>query len=459
MAAPSGGATGAVPSARAVALDLLGAVLWRRQALDEALAAHRELPLLEPRDRAFARQLIATTLRRLGQIDALIAHALEAPLPERARPVTGILRLGVAQLAFLGTPSHAAVSTAVDLVETIGHRKMKGLINAVLRRLAREVEGLVASQDAARLNTPDRLWQSWCAAYGETVTRAIAAAHLQDPPLDLMLRDPSAVEEWAARLEGAVLPTGTIRRPDAGLVTELPGYADGAGWVQDAAASLPARLLGDVAGKIVIDLCAAPGGKTAQLAAAGARVIAVDRSPSRVTRLKENLARLSLTADCVIADATTWRPSAPASLVLLDAPCTATGTIRRHPDIPHLKSAEDVARLTQLQARLLDNAVAMLAPGGMLIYGVCSLEAEEGRRQIEQLLARGAPLRRRPIDAAEIGGLAQCVTADGDLRTLPCHLADGGGLDGFFVARLIKESPKTLTPIGSPRAIIGGDFP
>ncbi len=281
---------------------------------------------------------------------------------------------------------------------------------------------------------------SWCAAYGETVTRAIAAAHVKEPPLDLSVRDPAAAADWAARLDGVMLPTGSIRCRDAGLVTELPGYDEGAWWVQDAAAALPARLLGEVAGRPVIDLCAAPGGKTAQLAAMGARVVAVDRSPSRMVRLKDNLARLSLAADCVIADAATWHPPEPAALVLLDAPCTATGTIRRHPDIPHLKSGDDVARLTQLQARLLDAAMAMLAPGGTLIYGVCSLEVEEGPRQMAQLLARGTPLRRQPIGADEIGGLEQCVTADGDLRTLPCHLADEGGLDGFYAARLVRPA-------------------
>lgn len=437
MSEPS---VGARPSARAVALDLLAAVLWRRRALDEALAAHRGLLLLEPRDRAFARQLVATTLRRLGQIDALIAHALTAPLPDRARPVGDVLRLGVAQLAFLGTPSHAAVSTAVDLVEAIGHRKMKGLINAVLRRLSREAEGLIAAQDAAMLDTPDWLWESWCGAYGESTARAIAAAHLKDPPLDLTPRNRRAASEWADQLGGEVLPTGTIRRADAGVVTELPGYTEGAWWVQDAAASLPAQLFGDVAGKVVIDLCAAPGGKTAQLAAKGARVVAVDRSPSRMTRLMENLARLSLEADCIVADAADWRPAEPVPFVLLDAPCTATGTIRRHPDIPHLKSPDDVLRLVPLQARLLDAAVTMLAPGGTLIYGVCSLEPEEGPRQIEALLSRGAPVRRVPIVAAEIGGLAQCITPDGDLRTLPCHLAEQGGLDGFYAARLVRDA-------------------
>ena len=437
MSAPS---SGAAPSARAIAHELLGAVLWRRQALDEALAAHRFLPLLDPRDRAFTRQLVATTLRRLGQIDALIAHGLSAPLPDRARPVTDVLRLGVAQLAFLGTPSHAAVSTSVDLVEFVGHNKMKGLVNAVLRRLARESEALIPTQDAARLNTPEWLWQSWRAAYGETTTRAIAAAHWRDPPLDLTLRDPASAD-WPALLAGATLPTGTIRREETGPVTELPGYEDGAWWVQDAAASLPARLFGDVAGKVAVDLCAAPGGKTAQLAAMGARVVAVDRSPARVTRLRQNLARLSLAAETVIADAATWRPNEKVPIVLLDAPCTATGTIRRHPDIQHLKLPEDVARLVPLQARLLDAAVDMLAPDGTLVYGVCSLEAEEGPRQIDALLAR-APVTRKPIAASEIGGLAQCLTRDGDLRTLPCHLADRGGLDGFYAARLIKTRSK-----------------
>ncbi len=433
MSAPLSGPR---PTARAVALDLLAAVLSRRQALDEALAGQRALPLLEPRDRAFARQLVATTLRRLGQIDALIAQALTTPLPQRARPVSDILRLGVAQLAFLRTPAHAAVSTAVDLVEAVGHPKMKGLVNGVLRRLARVGEGLIAVQDAARLNTPDWLWQSWCATYGETLTRAIAAAHVKDPPLDLSVRDAAAVPDWAVRLEAQMLSTGTLRRPDVGLVAELPGYGDGAWWVQDAAAALPVRLFGNVSGKNILDLCAAPGGKTAQLAAAGAHVLAVDRSPSRIGRLRENLARLSLVTESLVADVTVWRPAAPAPLILLDAPCTATGTIRRHPDIPHLKTGADVMRLTSLQAQLLDAAVAMLAPGGTLIYGVCSLEAEEGPRQVEQLLARGAPVRRRPIEAGEIGGLKQCITDDGDLRSLPCHLADQGGLDGFYAARL-----------------------
>jgi 16S rRNA (cytosine967-C5)-methyltransferase len=310
--------------------------------------------------------------------------------------------------------------------------------------LSREGEGLAVAQDAARLNTPDWLWQSWCAAYGELTTRAIAAAHFRDPPLDLALkdseRDPDAAPDWAARLQGAVLPTGTVRvQAGGGAVTELPGYEEGAWWVQDAAASLPVRLFGDVTDTTVIDLCAAPGGKTAQLAAAGAHVVAVDRSAARLKRLQDNLARLSLRAECIVADAGSWRPAAPASFILLDAPCSSTGTVRRHPDIPHLKTPDDVVRLAAIQARLLDAAAAMLAPDGTLVYGVCSLEAEEGPRQVEQLLARGAPLRRMPVTATEIGGLGQCLSPEGDLRTLPCHLGDKGGLDGFYAARLVRS--------------------
>jgi 16S rRNA (cytosine967-C5)-methyltransferase len=436
MSEPATAPTADLPDARAVALDLLSSVLWRKQALDDTLAAHHGLAALSPRDRAFARQLVGTALRRLGQIDALIAQALATPLPARARPVTDVLRLGVTQLLFLGTPAHAAVSTAVALVETAGHRKMKALVNAVLRRLSRDGAALIAAQDEARLNTPPWLWQSWCGAYGEDQARAIAKAHLRDPPLDLTLKDQASAPYWAARLNGAVLPTGTIRR-DTGAVTELPGFGEGAWWVQDAAATLPVRLFGDVAGKTVIDLCAAPGGKTAQLAAAGGHVVAVDRSGPRLDRIKQNLARLELEAERIEADAVLWRPPQPAAFVLLDAPCSATGTIRRHPDIAHLKSADDVARLSRTQDRLLDAAIAMLAPGGTLVYCVCSLEAKEGPRRIERLLAAGAPVARRAIESAEIGGLSECLTAEGDLRTLPCHLAEQGGMDGFYAARLL----------------------
>lgn len=420
------------PTARACALDVLDAVLGDKRLLDETLADHAGLARLEARDRAFARLLVSTTLRRLGQIDALIAHCLDKPLSARAARVRQILRLGACQLAFLGTPPHAAVDGAVSLVGS--NRAYKGLVNAVLRRLAREGAGLAAKHDAPRLDTPGWLWESWRSAYGEATARAIAEAHLAEPPLDITVkRDP---EGWARRLDARVLPTGTLRRALGGAVEDLNGYAQGGWWVQDAAAALPARLLGDVAGATVIELCAAPGGKTAQLAAAGAHVVAVDRSARRLDRLRQNLARLGLAAETIAADAIDWRPRAPARFVLLDAPCSATGAIRRHPDIPHLKTAADVARLAALQDRLLDAAYPMLAPGGTLVWCVCSLEPEEGPERIAALLERAPGLERVAITASEIGGLSELVTAAGDLRTLPCHLADRGGLDGFFVARL-----------------------
>ncbi len=422
------------PSARGAALDLIGAVLRQKHPLDEAIDEHSALAELPPRDRAFARLLLATVLRRLGQIDALIAHCLEKPLPARAAVTQDLLRLGLAQLLFLRTPPHAAVATTVDLAEARGFLSYKGLVNAVLRRLSQEGAALVEAQDQARLNTPQWLWRNWCEAYGEPTAHAIAIAHLHEAPLDISVRsDPQA---WCERLDATLLSTGTLRRQAGGPIASLPGYGDGEWWVQDAAAALPVKLLGNIANETVIDLCAAPGGKTAQIAAAGAHAIALDRSPRRVERLASNLARLKLTVETQVADAIQWRPPEPVKFILLDAPCTATGAIRRHPDVPHLKTMDDVGRLAGVQERLLHAAVEMLAPGGILVYCTCSLEPQEGRMQIERLLGKGAPVVRVPLDAAEIGGLSECISPDGDLRTLPCHMADKEGLDGFFAARL-----------------------
>ena len=423
-------------AARRAALFLLDGVLRQGHSLDSLTAGEpAALARLEPRDRAFARLLATTVLRRLGQIDAVLEAFLERALPARAGPTRAILRLGAAQILFLGTPSHAAVASAMALASDLAPA-FKGLVNAVLRRLAAEGPALVAAQDATGLNTPDWLWESWVDAYGTEGARAIAEAHLVQPPLDLTLKLAADRDEWAARLEAEILPTGTLRRPAGGRIEDLSGFAEGVWWVQDAAAALPARLLGAVEGRTVLDLCAAPGGKTAQLVAAGARVIAVDRDAGRMERLEENLARLSLAADCVTADAAEWRPERPADAVLLDAPCSATGTIRRHPDVPHRKRKEDLPGLLALQERLFDAAVDMVKPGGVLVYCTCSLQPEEGPERVASLLARGAPMRRRPILPEDVGGLAELVTADGDLRTLPSHLAESGGLDGFYACRL-----------------------
>jgi 16S rRNA (cytosine967-C5)-methyltransferase len=427
-------------AARRAAAEIIGAVLHRRRPLDEQLDGHG-LAALAERDRALVRALVATALRRLGTLRHLLAALLQRGLPADAPPVETALLIGAAQILFLDVPDHAAVDLSVRLAQ--GDRRAAryaGLVNAVLRRLAREGKRRLAALDGAPLDMPEWLMRRWIARYGEDTARAIAEAHAHEPALDLTVKDDP--DGWAARLAGRVLPTGSVRALAAGPVAELPGFAQGAWWVQDAAAALPARLLGDVRGKAVAELCAAPGGKTAQLAHAGARVVAVDRSPSRLNRLRQNLARLSLSAETVEADATLWQAE-PFDAVLLDAPCSSTGTIRRHPDIPWLKSEADLVKLTALQGRLLDRAAALVKPGGTLVYCTCSLEPEEGEDAVAALLGRDSGLRRRPIAPGEVVGRAELLTPQGDLRTLPCQLPDPdprwSGLDGFYAARLARE--------------------
>ena len=430
--------TSSPPSdARAVAAHALGGILCRGRTLDWALTAAPGLDALSPRDAAFTRLLLLTTLRRLGQIDAFLAGLMDRPLPARRGPVQDVLRLGIAQLAFLETPAHAAVASTVALAQGPRLAPYRGLVNAVLRRASRE-HGAIAALDAARLNTPDWLWRSWTQAYGDARCRAIAEAHLGEPPLDLSpcTDTEDRAEALCAALAAERLPGGTLRLRGAGEVTRLAGYEAGKWWVQDAAAALPARLLGSVAGKQVLEIGAAPGGKTAQLAAAGARVTAVDRSTPRLARLRENLARLHLEAEIVEADALDWRPAAQAQMVLLDAPCTATGTIRRHPDVLHGRRPADVARLAELQGRLLARAAAMVAPGGLLVYASCSLQPEECERQVDAFLAVAPDFARLPVRPGELAGVGEAITTAGDLRTLPCHWAKDGGMDGFYAARL-----------------------
>jgi 16S rRNA (cytosine967-C5)-methyltransferase len=428
-------------AARRVAADLLDGVLRRHRPLDEQLEggeASSAFAALQERDRALARKLVGTVLRRLGTLRHLLGSALDRGFPSDAPRVETILLIGAAQLFWLDVPDHAAVDLAVRLAQADRRAaRYPGLVNAVLRRMARDGRAALAGLDPAVLDTPEWLMVRWQRAYGDATARAIAAVHGEEPPLDVTVKhDP---EGWATRLRGRVLPTGTVRLIAHGPVSLLPGYAEGAWWVQDAAAALPARLLGDVAGRRVADLCAAPGGKTAQLAAAGARVTAVDRSPARLARLRENLARLGLAAETVEADVLEWQAE-PFDAVLLDAPCSSTGTIRRHPDIPWLKREADLATMTALQARLLDKAVTLIRPGGTVVYCTCSLEPEECEERISGLLARTPGLARRPVAAAELDGQDAFVTAAGDLRTLRCHWPDPdprmAGLDGFYAARL-----------------------
>lgn len=433
---------------RRITADLLDGVLRRHIALDEQLSgkgAHPGIAALSDRDRALTRRLAATAVRRLGSLRHLLGGFLEKGFPADAPRVETILLIGAVQILWLDVPDHAAVDLSVRLAQADRRAaRYAGLVNAVLRRVAqnREVLGTV---DATR-DTPGWLLARWRKTYGNETARAIAAADAHEPALDLTVKQDAA--EWAERLRGRVLPTGTVRMLAQGAISLLPGFREGAWWVQDAAASLPARLLGDVRGLRVADLCAAPGGKTAQLSFAGASVTAVDRSPARLARLRDNLARLALDAEIVAADALEWQPESSNAdafdAVLLDAPCSSTGTIRRHPDVPWLKSEADIGVLTSLQQRLLDRAAKLVRPGGLLIYCVCSLEPEEGVEQISALLAREPHLARKPVAASELGGRAEFVTGDGDLRTLPFYLPDPdprwGGLDGFYAARLVRRT-------------------
>lgn len=425
--------------ARAAALQVLSSVLRQRRPLDVSLDNALSGKGLDSRDAGFARAIATETLRRFGQLNALVhAFVPKAPQPHKAGPALEILLAGACELLFLNVAAHAAVDGANRLAQADAKAvHFKGLINAVLRRIAREGAGVLAAQDAEMLNTPDWLWARWCDAYGADTARLLAKAHALPPALDLALKNPN--DPYTEFTDGKRLMPHVLRLEKSGRVDELPGYADGTWWVQDAAASLPALLLGDVTGQHVIDLCAAPGGKTAQLALAGAQVTAVDRSAARLARLAANLARLGLRADIVAADATQWEAES-FDAVLLDAPCLSTGTIRRHPDIAWIKREDDLAPLADLQRRLLDRAVALTKPGGLIVYCTCSLEPEEGERQIAALLARDGRVRRRPIAPDEVGGLRELVSPAGDLRTLPCHLpADDprlAGLDGFYAARL-----------------------
>jgi 16S rRNA (cytosine967-C5)-methyltransferase len=290
------------------------------------------------------------------------------------------------------------------------------------------------------IDLPPWLVKRWVAHYGEDNAKAMAEAIGHEPPLDLTTKSDAAA--WATRLHGEALSTGTIRTVLQGPITMLPGFSDGQWWVQDAAAAMPARLFGDLNGKTIVDLCAAPGGKTAQLAHGGATVTAIDRSPARIARLKDNLARLSLGATTVVADAAEWTGDLFDG-VLLDAPCAATGTIRRHPDVAWLKQESDIGMLAAVQQRLLAKAVSLLKPGGTLVYCTCSLEPEEGENAIAALLAAESGVKRVPVTASDVAGHAELITPDGDLRTLPCHLPHAdprlSGLDGFYAARLVKS--------------------
>jgi 16S rRNA (cytosine967-C5)-methyltransferase len=426
-------------AARRLAWAAVHDVLRRRAALDEVLESSVAEARLPPRDAALARAIATVVFRHFGTIRRALLERLDKGTGDER--LLSLLAVGAAQILFLDVPDHAAVDLSVHLARGERLQHAAGMINAVLRRLARERDAILSQADPLWLDTPDWLAARWSAAYGPERARAIAEGHSQAASVDITVKtDP---EGWAERLGGVVLPTGSVRLVERTPIRELPGYDEGAWWVQDAAAALPARVLAPRAGERIADLCAAPGGKTAQLASAGATVLAVDRSAKRLRRLDENMRRLKLDVQVRVADALTL-DEPPFDAVLLDAPCSATGTIRRHPDVAWTKREADVVKLADLQRRLLDKAAALVRPGGRLVYCTCSLEPEESEQQVEDFLARQPLFRRDAVQVGEVGESPDLLTGIGDVRTLPCHFGHLGpgraGLDGFYIARLVRRA-------------------
>lgn len=442
-------------AARAVAAAVLARVLTQGLFLDAAEAElATRLDALSPRDRAFQRRLTLAALRRLGDIDATLAKRLNHP-PEDPE-IQACLRIAAAELLYLDAPAHAAVDAAVRVAKSVEPR-FSGLVNAVARRLAADAEAArkqsaseeaVSAADWARRNTSDAFWSRLAADHGERRAAAIIRAQAEGAALDLTAKDPSRAGALADALGARLTPTGSMRLAPSGRIDELPGFEDGDWWVQDAAAALPARMIGAQAGLRIGDFCAAPGGKTLQLAATGADIVALDNSAARLERVAENLARTGLTAEIVAEDARAYRPQRPFDAILLDAPCSASGTARRHPEAPYVKDLGELGRLTRLQDALLDAAWRLIAPGGRLVYCVCSLFAEEGPERAKAFLARTRDAALEPVAPAafarapeEVAACAELVAPDGALRTTPAAWRALGGLDGFFAARFRKRIP------------------
>ncbi|MEJ6783673.1 RsmB/NOP family class I SAM-dependent RNA methyltransferase [Aminobacter sp. Piv2-1] len=430
-------------AARMAAARLLAATIDARTPLDgltDHEHGHPQFRALDMRDRGLVRAILATALRYRLTIEKLIARWLEKPLPANATALSHILHVAAAQILFLDVPDSAAVDLAVTHAKSDPRTvRFSGLVNGVLRALVRAKDAELPQALADTNDAPGWFVTRLVAAYGEDQASKILAAHRLESPVDFTVK--SDPEKWATAFGGIVLSTGTVRIEKlGGPVSELPGFADGAWWVQDAAAALPARLFGDIAGKRVADLCAAPGGKTAQLALAGAQVTAVEASKNRLTRLAANLARLGLDAEKVNADLLAYEPAEPFDAVLLDAPCSSTGTVRRHPDVLWTKSPEDVTKLASVQRKLLDGAVRLVRPGGTIVFSNCSLDPEEGEALVAAFLAdHKGRIELDPIRPGEVPGISAFVTTEGYLRTTPAGLDLGNpaisGLDGFFAAR------------------------
>ena len=430
--------------ARQAAAKLLAAVIDRKTSLDGLLDQENGNPAfrnLDAADQALVRAMLQATLRHLPIVEAVLAKLVDRPLPQGARALHHVLHIAAAQILFLDIPDHAAVDLAVEQANCDPRsRRFAALVNAVLRRLIREKETLLPQVEAQSRNAPAWFADRLEAAYGNEAAK-ILAAHAIPPAIDLTVK--SAPQVWAERLGGILLPTGTVRLPSLpGPIRDLPGFSEGDWWVQDAAAAIPARLFGDISGKRVADLCAAPGGKTAQLATAGAQVTAVDLSRNRLRRLDENLDRLRLEAEQIEANCLDWQPETAFDAILLDAPCSSTGTVRRHPDIPWTKGPADIEKLAALQERMLRQSVRLVRPGGTIVFSNCSLDPAEGEDIVQRVVETEPSLQRSAINKAGWPGLEMAINKNGEMRTTPAMLPHDdpklAGMDGFFAAVLIR---------------------
>jgi 16S rRNA (cytosine967-C5)-methyltransferase len=432
-------------AARAAASKILAAVIDRKTPLDGMLDAEGGNPayrVLEDNDRALVRAILNSALRHLPRIEAAIASMLDTPLPEGARALHHVLVVAAAQMLYLDVPDHSAVDLAVEQAnQDPRNRRFAKLVNAVLRRIGREKQAILDGTS----NVPAMpLWflKRLEAAYGREAALAISETQLAPAAIDVTVK--SDPQGWADRLNGIVLPTGGVRLAAFdGSIPSLDGFLEGEWWVQDAAASIPAKLFGSLAGKRVVDLCAAPGGKTAQLVLAGAIVTALDQSASRLRRLSSNLERLGLKAETVVADMAKFEPAELFDAALLDAPCSSTGTTRRHPDVLWTKGPEDIAKLAALQERLLVHALTLVKPGGLVVFSNCSLDPSEGEQLVARVLANNAAVERVPISADNWPGLEAAISPLGEFRTTPSMLpmsqGFAPGLDGFFAAVLRRK--------------------
>ena len=422
---------------RLCAVEVVEDILLKKQNFDGAFdSALRRFDTFEGRDVGFIRELTMQLLRRLGQVDFVLQKLSDRPLSkiEPQRIVT-ILRVAAAQMLFMDVKDHAAVDTAVRLGIALGFVKQKGFINGILRSLGRQQEELLA-EAPVRYNTPGWLYKSWVADYGEDVANKIVEAHLKPAPVDITVK--SDAKGWAEKLGGELLSNDSIRLEKSGRIPDLEGYSEGAWWVQSAAAAMPAQLMTFESGDHIVDLCAAPGGKTMQLAARGAKVTAVDISRGRLERLKENLERCGLTAEVEASDGKVWKPKRPVDAILIDAPCSATGTIRHQPDVMHLKQPADVEKLIETQKAILKNAATFVKKGGEIIYCTCSLQKSESEKVVEWFLNENNNFALKPYVVGELSCPDDVLSGEGYIRLLPFHAQEKGGMDGFFIARVIR---------------------